>query len=1786
MKSKFFNRLVVFATAFLFAFSSSSAADPENQVCTEECFYNPVTGGYEWIIKCLPVDPPNPCPGNGSGGNGSGSGGNGSGGGGGAGGHIPKGLQQKLCPSCGDGGGQGEKEEGEGEECCEEGGMPHWWVGEPRINLFVHDKPFWYRASRGPEIAFKLLFKNEPGTNSAIDTRQTSVFGVGTNWHTPWRSYVQKSPNGSDRYYLFSGDGSAVEHLAISEPDRHTAAVYSFDGTNHYFSYNHGVRKVFSPTLSNATTVTLWFLSRIEYPQGVTNRFEYIVTNGAVRLAKVIDVDNRETTFAYTNSGYYSHLISKVVGPYGQAASLTYSNGQLTSIKDMTNLVSTLEYTETRLSKLSTPYGTNRFDYYSGTGWNGLRVTEHEVRKHFFLFGDGPTDLFPGAGADYESLKNYLSAASITETLDNTNLHLRNSYFWGPRQYANLSSTIRAKLDDATFQITDLNTNEFNKGRTRHWLAVEINQSTNRPIGTTLAMERLPSPNADGSTEGLIVWYDHPNKDDPALEGNPKGATLKAWKLSGANWQVIKYERAINNRITKEKFNYGEPSEPKWKTNTYTLNGVDITQVSGAGPENFTRSYNGFHQVLNHYNALNELTVYEYDHLQRLTNVTHPNGLMTSSTYDTNGNVATVIDRSASQAFRTNSYTWTNGLVHTHTDERGLTTTYVYDVFNRITKQFYPDGTGITNLYNKLDLIQTTDRLGYTSGFEYNNFREVLRHTNANQKVTSYEYCDCGSLSSITNALNDVTSFTYDNAGRQTRVTYPGNTYVDYFYDTAHRLVRTADSAGVNVTNYYTLDGKAFTASNAFGRIFYEREGDYALREIQEANQTIQLTCKTNLFIDENGIINRVVYDLLERPVETIKDIGATRRTFHFTTDPGGVLYSVTLNDASNYTTDFGESGTYTYTYHSADNTADLTLDPAAPDDLEPRAYTLYFDTSTYLVEAGGGIIEVGSFTHTGEYRGIVQHRSQYTPGVAGPAAEYHEAVESFISMTPPSNSPTRLDARIEYAYDLFGRKTNEVHVDLANTALLTNRFTYSPAGDLLTLSDGKNQTTTWNYDQDGHVTHKVDHMGADMFRYAYDANDRLTNRWTPAKLNTSYGYDAVGNLTSVDYNTSTDITLSYDAANRLTNMVDAAGSTRYSYTGFGAIASEDGPWPDDTVSYTYDNGRRRSGLSVQAPSASGWSQSYAYDAANRLSTISSPAGNFSYGYHPGFSGPSPSSLLRQISLPNTSAITNRYDGNGRMLGTWLRNSAGTILNKHEYLLNSLDQRTQMTRADGSYVGYSYDDLAQLKTALGKESGGITNRLHEQFTYAYDAAGNLTTRVQNTLTNAFTFNSLNQLTGGSRTGSATAAGTVSSNATSVTVALNGGTAVNALRYADHTFVRTNLTLVNGTNTFTAAAQDALGRVDTNTVTAYLPASATYIYDSNGNLTYDGRKSFEWDDENRLLRLTATNTWKSEFVYDCKKRRRVRREFTWQNSAWVLTNEIRYVYDGNLVIQERNQFNVPAVSYTRGLDLSGTREGAGGIGGLRGRTDHFTLNSELSSAYYQSDGSGNVTTLIDANQNIVARYTYEPFGRVLSISGPLAAANSYRFSSKEAHDPSGLIYYLYRYYDANSQRWINRDSLQELGGLNFYTYVVADPMNAADPFGEQAVGTNLPPLLSSPRNPQLPFFSTPWGTSPTATGPRSGGGIMGGAQPDAFPSGLAAPNAVPCYDIGKSTTPQAKGSQVKDCPCSGPNTTVTCYEWKECLFSGFGWAKARGGGMHVVGYWQTKSDCPCPEYSTF
>ena len=248
------------------------------------------------------------------------------------------------------------------------------------------------------------------------------------------------------------------------------------------------------------------------------------------------------------------------------------------------------------------------------------------------------------------------------------------------------------------------------------------------------------------------------------------------------------------------------------------------------------------------------------------------------------------------------------------------------------------------------------------------------------------------------------------------------------------------------------------------------------------------------------------------------------------------------------------------------------------------------------------------------------------------------------------------------------------------------------------------------------------------------------------------------------------------------------------------------------------------------------------------------------------------------------------------------------------------------------------------------------------------------------------------------------------------------------------------------------------------VTVTLPDPVAFTHDARGNLLNDGQPLLAYDAEDQLtsIRVPPTATaagWETQFVYDGLGRLRIRREITVPatgSTTTRTTNQVRYLYDGFTAVQERDGNNAVLATYTRGNDLSGSPQGAGGIGGLLARTD------ASGSLFYHADGGGNVTTLFNASQAVVGRYSYDPFGNLLGMSGAGAAGNRYRFSSKEVHPQTGMYYYGFRFYEPNLQRWTSRDPIEEMGGLNLYGFVGNDPVDGVDPFGWSDF--NRPPMV--------------------------------------------------------------------------------------------------------------------------
>ncbi len=1412
--------------------------------------------------------------------------------------------------------------------------LPGWLVSEPAVDLWLADTPLKYRTSRGAPVSFSLYYKNRHGSQNDVDNGQSAIFSLGYHCHAPWRSYVEAIPGQSTNFWVYVGDGTARQYTLGNVDYLKLATLTQISSTN-VLQFRDGSTNEYGLT-TTIGGVTRYFLTKQADPQGNAFTFQYLETNNTIVLSSVTDVDNRTLTFQYATAGIYSNVITKVIGPYGLTNSLQYdSSGRLTNLTDVINLTSSMQYDSTsNLTALITPYGTNKFSYFSiSNQMYAVQVTELDVRKHLYLFyslvegGKVPSNY-----SSYVPSTTNASYFSMANTFDTTNTDHRNTFYWNPRQYAQLSDEVRTNLDNGSFNVSNLTSGDYLKGRQAHWLKTSDGTQT----GTSLSLLRDPSP--DGALQGQIKWLDYVNKTGGAAdtEGTMFLPRYRAWKLPNGESRFRYSERNNLGYATNKIETYTAPdSTCQVRTNqfVYASNNIDLVkqvQLLGSTSRQVRSNvFNSAHLVLTNYDALNQMSTYSYNANQQLVTTVTPASLTRSNVYATSGTCSNFLTQAIDlEISGTNSYSYTNGYVYTVTDPRSLTMTNSWDALGRLTQTSYPDGTSVSRTYNILDLVTVVDRINATNQYVYDGFRQRTQGIDPRNGTTIYSYCNCGSLDSMTDTSGKTTLFTYDLQGKLCTTSYPGTGSVTNNYNLMRQITNAIDSAGASVTNCYNNQGLVCVVSNAFG----------CVRLL-----TFDIEDHATSITDANSVNNQYTYDPFSR---------VTQRT-----DPN--------------------NQTETFSYSS----------------LGLVAYT----------------------NQLGQYR--------------------------------------------NYQYDVAGRKIAQTN---GNGEVIV--YTYNAAGDVQALSDGKGQTTSWGYDQYGRVNSQTNAAGTQVLTYQYDANGRLTNRWSLAKGSTTYKYDLAGNLTNIVYPSSGSITMQYDSNNRLTNMVDAVGTTIFAHTDFGALLSEDGPWANDTVSYTYTTNRLRASLNLQQPNASAWVQTYTYDGAKRLSSVSSPVGTFGYLYDP-----SGHLQVGNVSLPNTSYITNTYDSLSRWTGTYLKNSAGTTLNSHAYTYDNASRRARQTRTAGDYVDYTYDAIGQLKSVAGKESGGSPSRSQEQFGYAYDAADNLNYRTNNALLQTFNVDNLNQLTTATRSGTLTVAGTTTSSATNVTV-----NSLTADRYADNSFSRTNLTLVSGNNTFTAAGKDNFGRQDSQSITANLPTTVTYTYDGNGNLTYDGNRAFDYDDENQLIRVTVTNNWKSEFTYDGKMRRRIRKEFSWQNSGWALSNEVYYVYDGNLVIQERDANNVPTVSYTRGRDLSASLERAGGIGGLLGRTDHSTITPQ--NAFYHTDGNGNVTMLINILQLAAAKYLYDPFGSTLSKVGPLVDANVYRFSTKETHPASGLVYYLYRFYDSSLQRWPSRDPLLERGfeikrkhsgaesarlrkrnvygavGPNLYWFVKNDPIRNNDAAG--------------------------------------------------------------------------------------------------------------------------------------
>ena len=102
-------------------------------------------------------------------------------------------------------------------------------------------------------------------------------------------------------------------------------------------------------------------------------------------------------------------------------------------------------------------------------------------------------------------------------------------------------------------------------------------------------------------------------------------------------------------------------------------------------------------------------------------------------------------------------------------------------------------------------------------------------------------------------------------------------------------------------------------------------------------------------------------------------------------------------------------------------------------------------------------------------------------------------------------------------------------------------------------------------------------------------------------------------------------------------------------------------------------------------------------------------------------------------------------------------------------------------------------------------------------------------------------------------------------------------------------------------------------------------------------------------------------------------------------------------------------------------------------------------------YYIRDIANNIIGLVDSNNQLVAKYSYDAFGNVLTKEGAYATKNPFLHKGYYYEHSMELYYLESRYYDPYIRRFISPDNIDYLeptsfSGLNLYAYCGNDITN--------------------------------------------------------------------------------------------------------------------------------------------
>lgn len=1057
-----------------------------------------------------------------------------------------------------------------------------------------------------------------------------------------------------------------------------------------------------------------------------------------------------------------------------------------------------------------------------------------------------------------------------------------------------------------------------------------------------------------------------------------------------------------NKRLTSS-------TNPRGYTTSYSYNSDGmVTSVNRADGETISLTYDGINQVTSITDPKNKTTnLSYYSSTNKLENITNP--LNETMEFEYTGDNMTKIktpfedcDDIQSTADISIEYDGNNYIEKIITPE-GEEVEYVKDDNGRVTS--YTDKNGTTWEFGYDDdgrLIVSVDPYNNTWTTVYDDAGRVTDLVDPNGNSTHYTYDSNGRLTQVEDAEGNKTTFTRRDDGKVSSVTDPESYTITHTYDDLGRLTSVVNSNGDTKYYHYDKNGNVTRITDGEGNeITYEHdELDRVEKIIDEEDNEIVIVYDDNSNItsitDQLGKITSMVYDDLNRVVSVTNPYGKTwTREFNKTgklvkldgpsTDPqefcydkDGLLISSVDSNGEEQGYVYDAEGRLTTVTDSLNNTTTISYD------LLNRIKRITDSNSKYVEYTYDN---VGNITVFKDKRG---NETEFTYDDIYRVTEVEDALGNVTKYTHDDNSNI---TKIESPPQATPPSTN---------------FVYDGARRLTQFTDQLNESGTFSYNDNGLITSKTDRNGD----------------------TTNYGFNNLNQLTEIAYSLTNTVDFDYNAVGNLIEMVDSLGITEWTYGDIGELISTDDPW-DFTHALTYNDESM-----IQTITAEGDSRSYTWNSAGLMTGATRDSLQTTFDYNA-------ASWITGKNYPNDVETDYTYSSLGLMTDIDVKDTTTTPATNLVALDYTYDENGNVLTEDVGAETWTnaYDALNRLVTV---DKPNTVNDV----AYTYDVRGNLTDKdVGGTDNTDLTFNIADRMTRVDYENSSYRVYTYDKNGNCTKEEYFSGVYLNSpvVVPIDETQTKAELLAENEKQQAKRVhyphnhAPEELRK--SKYLSPYLPETTEEDFYQNSMLDWtnpalanfkrterwkpnstfpaDETTENEYDQENRLTKVTLPSTVEVEFFYDGSGRR-LKKVITDDTGDDEVITTWKYHYFGSQIttieideVEIDDSESPPVSTATRDETIHvhfGPNAQAISFEWVRyDYTEEETLDDTY---YYTYDIHGSVILVTDDSANVKITYVYDTLGKVTSESNPDSIPNPFKFRAFKQviyDDYTGLYY---------------------------------------------------------------------------------------------------------------------------------------------------------------------------------